>query len=163
MDRSTFFARAGFSKGLRVGSEAWIVDAQTGSVKGSALVMELWEAMARLNLDEAASAFSGPKRIRFSRAEGEGFCTKPMSGKAQLKGAGAFQKLLLSNESADDWTRCHLLLPTNRAAQVERVPAKSTVEILLVKFHALEDVRVAPLEHVWVECLEGKTKLLMEP
>jgi|GEM_PF-5713422 len=50
VDQSTFFARAGAAKGLKTGQEGlktgqevWVVDAETGKVSGSALVMELWE------------------------------------------------------------------------------------------------------------------------
>jgi len=163
VDQSTAFARAGATRGLKVGKEVWVVDAETGKRKGSAWVMELWENMARLNLDSEAGSIPGAKRIRFSRDLEESFCEKPMSGKARLFGVGAFQKLLLSNESEEDWTRCHLLLPTNRATQLERVPAKSTAEVFLSKFHSLGNVRIVPLEYVFVECLEGKAKFLLEP
>jgi|GEM_PF-2570636 len=163
VDNAAFFARAGSAKGLRVGKEVWVVDGDTSKILGSALVMELWENMARLSLDEGASRPPNSKRIRFSRAMGEELCTKPMHGKAQVLGVGAFQKLVLSNESAEDWSRCHLLLSTNRVAQLERLPAQSTVEIFLAKFVSLESVRVVPLEYVWIECLEGKAKWVIEP
>ena len=139
------------------------MDAEAGKVVGSAWVMEVWENMVRLNLDGAASAFGGAKRIRFSRSLGEEGGTKPIAGKAQLFGAGAFQKLLLSNESEADWSRCHVLLSTNRIAQLERVPAQSTAEVFLSKFRSMETTNLAPVEYVWVECLEGKAKLTIEP
>ncbi|MCL2012531.1 MAG: hypothetical protein FWG75_07075 [Cystobacterineae bacterium] len=162
-DNAVFFARAGSAKGLKTGQEVWVVDAETAKILGSALVMELWEGMARLSLDALASKAAGAKRIRYLRAMEEGFCARPMSGKARLLGVGAFQKLVLSNESGEDWSRCHLLLSTNRLFQLERLPAQSTAEIFLEKFAALENVRIVPLEYVWVECLEGKAKLAIEP
>jgi len=60
-DRDQTYVRAGTAQGLQVGQSLPVVSKDGKSV-GSAVTLEVWEALARVKLDEPAEHFSGPKR-----------------------------------------------------------------------------------------------------
>src|SRR5262245_25444777 len=67
-DKGGTFIRAGSKQGLAVGSElSMYKDGADATVQGTATVMEVWDALARLNLDSAATK-AGAKFARLKGA-----------------------------------------------------------------------------------------------
>jgi hypothetical protein len=70
VDRNETYVRMGFAQGLTKGLTVEIVSADK-KVVGNAVVMEVWDSLARVNLDAASAAFKGPKQARLRGAAAE--------------------------------------------------------------------------------------------
>jgi hypothetical protein len=68
-DRDQTYVRAGTAQGVEVGQSINITS-KDGKAIGSAVTLEVWEALARVKLDEPAEKFAGAKRAVVARAAG---------------------------------------------------------------------------------------------
>jgi hypothetical protein len=64
VDHGETYVRIGYSQGLTKGVTLDITSAQDGKTVGTGVVMEVWDGLARVNLDSSASAFKGLKLAR---------------------------------------------------------------------------------------------------
>ncbi|MFT3841226.1 MAG: hypothetical protein QM723_29810 [Myxococcaceae bacterium] len=67
-DRDETYVRAGATQGLQVG-QSLNVTSKDGKAVGSAVTLEVWDALARVHLDESAQKFHGAKRVLLGKAE----------------------------------------------------------------------------------------------
>jgi hypothetical protein len=68
VDRGESYVRMGFAQGLTKGVTVEIISADKKAVLGTAVVMEVWDSLARINLDAASTAFKGLKHARLRGA-----------------------------------------------------------------------------------------------
>jgi len=61
VDRGETYVRMGAAQGLQKGVTLEIVNATDSKTVGTGVVMEVWDGLARVNLDMAATAFKGPR------------------------------------------------------------------------------------------------------
>ncbi len=59
VDRGETYVRMGAAQGLQKGVTLEILSAQDGKSVGTGVVMEVWDGLARVNLDTASSAYKG--------------------------------------------------------------------------------------------------------
>jgi hypothetical protein len=64
VDRGETYVRMGFTQGLSKGVTVDIVSADRHAVIGTAVVMEVWDGLARINLDAASTAYRGQRLAR---------------------------------------------------------------------------------------------------
>ncbi len=68
VDRAETYVRIGFNQGLTKGATVEIVSADKRAHLGTAVVMEVWDSLARVNMDTAAASYKGPKIARLQGA-----------------------------------------------------------------------------------------------
>ncbi|MBL8954346.1 MAG: hypothetical protein JNK82_26445 [Myxococcaceae bacterium] len=61
VDRGETYVRMGSAQGLQKGTTLEILSAQDNKGVGTGVVMEVWEGLARVSLDTAASSFKGAR------------------------------------------------------------------------------------------------------
>jgi len=66
-DHDQTYVRAGTAQGLQIGQSLNVVS-KDGKTIGTAVTLEVWEALARVKLDEPAEQFSGAKRAVVGKA-----------------------------------------------------------------------------------------------
>jgi hypothetical protein len=148
-DRGETYVRAGEGSGLQRGVSIDVVT-KAGKKIGTAMVMETWPALARVNLDEAArteksavkyAVVVAPKPPAPSPPPPPPSSPAPTSdkrtplgppsagpqpgglkGRAVYGGAGPWTALQVINESDIDWTQCRITL----------VPMKSSYNLLVL-------------------------------
>ncbi len=76
LDRGETYVRMGSSQGLSKGTTLDIVSAESKQAVGTAVVMEVWDGLARVNLDTAASAFKG---LRLAKARAPSISVVPQA------------------------------------------------------------------------------------
>jgi hypothetical protein len=154
-DKGSIFVRAGSQQGLKVGTElSMFKDANDATPAGKATVMEVFDAMARINLDGASTA----ARAKYARIPGTG----PALAGAELKGRASMNvigRLTIYNDTSANWTDCVLTLPDGKIYKESGVNAHSDDGIMVLKF-------VSPpgpqLDHVRVKCAEGDAKFVFK-
>ncbi len=165
-DRGGTFVRAGTKQGLAVGTQvALAADAQGAKPAGSGTVMELWESMARLSLDEAARKAKPRYAVLAPAAPiatGSSGLTPPPPppGPAVLRGPplqgrvewGNLGRIILYNEGATPWNDCELRLPDESVYRVRHLDGRSDEGILSLKFRK-EDVPAN--DRLMVSCDQG--------
>jgi hypothetical protein len=77
IDRGETYVRMGFAQGLTKGVTVEIVSADKKAVLGTAVVMEVWDSLARINLDSTSAAFKGLKHARLRGAGPTGVVQPP--------------------------------------------------------------------------------------
>ena len=134
IDKGDTYIRAGSDSGLQRGTALEVV-AKGGKRIGSAVVMEVWPSLARVNLYEAARADkSASKYVTLSKAPAAPAAPsappppppappppaqKPaapaaLKGFAKYGGAGPWTALQVFNENDYDWTNCTVtMMPMN--------------------------------------------------
>jgi hypothetical protein len=70
VDRGETYVRVGYAQGLTKGVTLDIVAAQGGQPLGTAVVMEVWDGLARVSLDTTSTAFKGLRHARLRGASG---------------------------------------------------------------------------------------------
>ena len=96
-DRDETYVRAGAAQGLQVG-QSLNVTSKDGKAVGSAVTLEVWDALARVHLDESAQKFHGAKRVLVGKAEPAAEAEAPQTDAPQ---AAAPAKLKDDDESGD--------------------------------------------------------------
>jgi eukaryotic-like serine/threonine-protein kinase len=179
-DKGKAFIRAGSDQGLTVGMSVAIVGEKMDSAGqrrtvGTATIMEVWPAMSRVSLDDAARAAQGKKLARIvsvgepSRVPaadpwvafaGDGGA-EVLKGHAALAGAGPeiAHKMVIYNDDARPWTNCELRLPDNKRYLLRRLRAGDSETIMLFHFDQDGPAYDRPIDSVMVRCSEGWARL----
>jgi hypothetical protein len=176
-DRGETYVRMGYSHGLTKGVTLDIVAAQDGKALGTAVVMEVWDGLARVNLDTASSAYKG---LRLARARAQSPPPQGQSGDvapppppppgqvnppqvaralhARVQISGGLvdaRRFIIYNLDNFDWHNCKIRLPDGRGYdRMEELRAQSDEGIMMFRFEpgmALRD----PSGLVTVYCTEG--------
>lgn len=79
IDRGETYVRMGSSHGLSKGVTLDIVAAEAKQPVGTAVVMEVWDGLSRINLDTAASAFKGPRLAKARAASAVAAVAPPVA------------------------------------------------------------------------------------
>ncbi len=186
VDRNETYVRAGTGAGLKVGQELAVI-AKDGKPVGSAVTLEVWEALARVKLDPAAEAYSGPRhvvvgapaspaeaaaRLKDDPAPEEGDAAEAgdepaeqpgaegdLRGRATVIGFWQGKRLTVENKSSTDWHHCKLRLPDNRRYELGDLARHDSEGIMLFRFEGSGSQKDVPLDAVLVRCDEGSSKL----
>jgi hypothetical protein len=151
-DKGNVFVRAGSAHGLKVGSElSMFKDANDSTPAGKATVMEVFDAMARINMDGAATA----AKAKFARLPGA-VPTTELKGHASMNVVG---RLTVYNDSPTLWSDCLLTLPDGKAYKEKELKPNSDDGIMVVKFLSPP---APPLDAVRVKCSEGEAKFVFK-
>ncbi len=162
-DRDETYVRAGTAQGLQVG-QALNVTSKDGKPVGSAVTLEVWEALARVKLDEPAEKFHGPKRVQLGpapqaepeeqagaqpKAEDEETPdaeqgnddddSKPVApgalrGRASAIGFWQGKRITVENASKTDWHHCKLRLPDRRRYELGDLASHDSEHVMLFRF-----------------------------
>ncbi len=173
-DKNEFFVKAGTKAGLKVGSEVTILGDQIGDTGeyrngGKATVLEVWENLARVSLDDDAKKLKEVKHARVAKsaprpASNPATHAAPEAGGARLAGHAtingvAFAKrITLSNDSKQNWTHCDLRLPNNRHYELATLRAGDSESISLPNFKQDGTEYDKPLDSLSVKCNEGESR-----
>src|SRR5262245_21403435 len=159
VDKGDTFIRAGEKQGLKVGDELWMYgDARGGEVHGKATVMQVWEALARVSVDPAATK----AQAHFARPAGARVAVPIADGGAGLQGRASKSlvgRISLYNESAVSWSNCLLTLPDGRQYRLPLLKALSDDGVMLARFVAPPQPR---LDSVRVKCAEGVARFVFK-
>jgi hypothetical protein len=151
-DKGNVFVRAGSAQGLKVGSElSMFKEANDPTPAGKATVMEVFDAMARINLDGAATA----AKAKYARLPGAAPVGE-LKGHASMNALG---RLTLYNDSATLWTDCLLTLPDGKVYKEKELKPNSDDGIMVIKFLAPPGPQ---LDAVRVKCAEGEAKFVFK-
>jgi hypothetical protein len=176
-DKTEYFVKAGTKNGLKVGSEVVILGDQIGDsgeyrTAGKATVLEVWESLSRVSLDEEAAKAKEIKHARLAKvsapaarpttsAGGTAGTPAPppaLKGHATINGIGPAKRISLSNDSKIDWSKCDVRLPDNRRYQLATLKAGDSEGISLPHFAQDGTAYDKPLDSVSVTCTEGSAR-----
>jgi len=175
-DKSEYFVKAGTKQGLKVGSEVVILGDQIGDsgeyrTAGKATVLEVWESLSRVSLDEEAAKAKEIKHARLAKSAapasrpttnaGSGGTSAPapgLKGHATINGIGPAKRISLTNDGKGDWSKCDVRLPDNRHYQLPALKAGDSEGISLPHFTQDGTAYDKPLDSVTVNCAEGSAR-----
>ncbi len=185
-DRDQTYVRAGTEQGLKVGQELRVVSKE-GKALGTAVTLEVWEALARVKLDEPAQAFNGAKRVvvghgsapapearadrlrdekptdEAPQAEADAAGDGELRGRATVIGFWEGKRLTVENKGPTDWHHCKLRLPDNRKYELGDLAHDDSEGIMMFRFESHGATTDAKLDAVQVKCDEGSTRLPLDP
>ena len=186
-DREQTYVRAGTAQGVQVGQSLEVVS-KDGKAIGSAVTLEVWEALARVKLDEPAEKFTGTKRVLLGGAGQEAAISeragepkpeaaedaddeeddsKPVAardlrGRASVIGIWQGKRLTVENASRTDWHHCRLRLPDQRRYELGDLAHHDSEHVMLFRFEGGNgpfSTSDKPLDSVLVKCDEGSARL----
>lgn len=193
VDRGETYVRAGSQQGLELGTgmTVWgdLIPTTTERRRiGTAVVMEIWPSLARINLDDAArsdktakkyASFEVKKRVVVppptppppppppagASADGGARPGTPriIKGHATWKGAGPWMVLTLWNDEDFDWHNCSVSLPGNLVYQLKFLRAHDHEAIAQSNFVQQGPERDVPKDSVTVRCPQGAARYLFPP
>lgn len=170
-DKGSFFVPSDKANPLTVGAELQMsTDATFTKVTGSAIVMEVIGALARITLDDDAAA----AKARFARRAGAATAAaapQPAVGSAQPAAAparrGALKgklengiRVVVQNDGDTKWTDCELTYDDGRFFKLGELGAHSEDTVLFAFFKRPPPPPEPLYDHVLVTCDEGKSKFL---
>lgn len=181
VDRGDTFIRAGTTHGVKVGIVLPVLGPPIGNTQerrtiGGATVIEVWETLARVSLDKAASSVAGPKLARIAPPPAPAPEPPPapalppppppplpeaaapalaLKGHAEM---GAFSRVWIYNDSPAPWSNCELKLPNNTHFKIEALPARSNDKVRMGAFEPAGPVKDVPINSVTVTCDQGVGK-----
>jgi hypothetical protein len=178
VDRGETYVRMGFDQGLTKGVTLEILSADKRTVIGTAVVMEVWDGLSRVNLDTASSAYKGLRRARQRGAAAAAPAaesapppaapTTPAKGARVLKGkvqisGGAYdvRRVIVTNLDNYDWHDCKVVLADGRSFREAELKANSDDGIMLFRFEAGEPRD--PQNLVALRCREGEARIAVAP
>jgi hypothetical protein len=188
VDQDQPFVNAGYGQGLKVGSILPVAGGnpigKTGERRdvGSAKVVELWENLARLQLDGPATAAKGKRFVRVNGTDGAALdpvpppplpatpaASAPLDSPTpppptpgaehsiQVHASMSLQRLYLRNDGKVPLHKCELRLPDNRHYVVTEPLAPQDEEaVMLFRFSQDGLPMDRPLDYVLVKCVEGE-------
>ncbi len=166
-DKGSFFVRVDKKRPLAVGAElSMATDAAGTKAAGSAIVMELKGALARITLDEEAAKANA--RYAVIPAEGKPAAAAapapaPAEKRPQLKGRlETGVRIGIVNESDINWTECELRFDDGRFYPLGQLGAHSDDTVLPFKFSRPPGPPEPLYDHVLVSCDEGDTKFMFD-
>lgn len=187
IDQDQPYVSAGFAQGLKVGSQLTVTGGPAIGRStehkdiGTATVVEVWESLARLQLDAAANATKGRKFVRVATSEDRVASGTDVSS----PGAGAtntvvpvplvavsagppepalpvrvtmqMQRFWIHNDGDVPLHRCEMRLPDNRHYVLSGpLEAKDDEAVMLFRFSQDGVPLDKPLDQVLVKCTEGE-------
>jgi len=181
VDRGDTFVRAGTNHGVKVGVVLPVLGPAIGNTQerrtiGGATVIEVWETLARVSLDKAASSVPGPKLARIAAQPPPPpppeppvavtppppppptevpAAAPPLKGHAEM---GAFSRVWLYNDSATTWSNCELRLPNNTHFKIESIRGRENDKVRLGAFEPDGPLKDVPINSVTVKCDQGVGK-----
>jgi hypothetical protein len=176
-DKNEYYVKAGTKAGLKVGSEVVILGDQIGDTGeyrtgGKATVLEVFENLSRVSLDEEAAKQKEIKKARIAKsaavsrpaaATGTGGSAPAaggagLIGHATIMGIGPAKRISVVNDSKINWTKCDLRLPTNKRYQMAKLNAGESEGISFPNFHQDGVELDKPVDSITVNCAEGSAK-----
>jgi hypothetical protein len=173
VDRGETYIRAGEAHGLQVGIGLEVLDAKSRASIGTAVVMEIWESLARVSLDAKATSHPTLKVVRVSKAA-EPLpalaVAEPLPAPAPLPPAqppvanalighvttnGA--RLIIYNSSNRDWHNCDVRLPNSRHYRIGDLDAYRDEGVMLFRFEH-DGTPYTQSNWVTVQCREGVSR-----
>lgn len=168
-DKGNFFLKVDKKKPIAVGTEVdMYTDAEGTKKAGSAMVMEVNGALARVTLDEDATKANA----RFAKPAASAVAdSKPTPSVAtrkkepepnvpQLKGRlSSGLRVVVNNDSDTTWTDCTLKYDDGRYYEIGEVPSNSDDTVLVIKFKSPPSPPEPLYDHVVVTCDQGETKM----
>jgi hypothetical protein len=175
-DKNEYYVKAGTKQGLKVGSEVVILGDQIGDTGeyrtgGKATVLEVFENLSRVSLDEEAAKQKEIKKARLAKSAAAtpsapaktaagtgGSAPAGLVGHATIMGFGPAKRITVVNDSKTNWTKCDLRLPNNKRYQLAKLNAGDQEAISLPNFHQDGTEYDKPLDSISVNCAEGGAK-----
>jgi hypothetical protein len=184
VDRGETYVRIGFDQGLTKGVTLDIVAADRRAVIGTAVVMEVWDGLARVSLDSTSAAFKGLRLARLRNGVGAQPVAAAMppppapttSGRVPAVAppppppptagrrlnakvtisAGALdaRRVMISNLDSYDWHNCKVVLPDGRDYTMSELAAHQDEGIMMFRFESGAALR-DPQGLVAIRCSEG--------
>lgn len=181
IDRGETYIRAGTLNGLEVGAALEVLDTKSRQPVGSAVVMEVWESLSRVNLDTKAVAYTSPKVARVLRkpdpvvmapqpAGPEPMPAAPqqptrsqpggqgawLDGQVTITGYGEGRRVIIKNRSTLDWHNCDVRLPNGKHYFIGDLDAGDDDGVMLFRFdHDRNAPPLPKMEGISVVCREG--------
>lgn len=183
-DRGETYVRAGSDQGIEKGVALDVVTGKAGARKnaGTATVMEVFPALARVNLDAAAAGEKGTRFVLLPSKDGVAPPPPPppsspaapkrrpagagtdavadptqadkLIGHAEYGGVGVWAAITLYNDSAFDWVNCSVTLaPSGGKYHLELLRARDHDRIARMRFEGINDAYDPTT--VTVTCLIG--------
>jgi hypothetical protein len=182
LDRGETYVRIGSAQGLSRGNTLDIVAAEGGKPLGTAVVMETWEGLARINLDTASTSFKGLKHARVRGKSPSGIepdaslsvgappekkppaadsRRRALNGRVQLSGGLVdARRFIVYNLDNFDWHNCKIRLPDGRGYdRMDELRAQSDEGIMMFRFEPGLGLRDAS-GMVSVYCDEGSGRFV---
>lgn len=168
-DKGEFFLKVDKKKPVAVGADIEMFsDAEGTKPAGSALVMEVKGALARITLDEDAAKANARFAKVGAAAAAEAKPTpsvatrkkEPEPNLPQLKGRlSSGLRVVVNNDSDTTWTECTLKYDDGRYYEIGEVPSNSDDTVLVIKFKRPPSPPEPLYDHVVVTCDQGETKM----
>lgn len=188
VDRGETFIRAGSANGLAVGAGLEVLDAKKREPVGTAVVMEVWESLARVNLDSKSVAYAALKVARVKKGEVAAAAAQPepaakapapvpapvvvrstpipvptgpntLDGFVTITGADRGRRVIIKNRSNRDWHNCDVRLADGRHYWIGDLDTGDDEGVMLFRFEHDGPPPTQPLfEGVAVMCREGAGK-----
>ncbi len=174
-DKGSFFLRSDKKNPVSVGSELpMFTDAAGQKAAGTAIVMEMTGALARITLDEEATKANA----RFAKVMGgaAALVPPPTAGRAESKAAekgpagsngptlkgrlSSGLRVVINNDSDVSWTDCELRFDDGRTYDLGDMASNSEDTVITLKFRSPPKPPEPLYDHVLVTCDEGETKFL---
>lgn len=167
-DKGSFFLKNDKKNPLAVGTEvSMFSDAKGEKPAGTATVMEVTGALARIALDEDA-AKANAKYARLGMGGGDAKAEARPAEKAPAPSAGAQLKgrlssglrVVINNDSDVSWSECELRFDDGRTYALGEMASNSEDTVITLKFRSPPSPPEPLYDHVTVTCDEGETKFL---
>lgn len=188
-DKGDLFVRAGTNRGLKVGTELTVLGDRIGDTEeyrtgGKAIVLEVWETLARISPDEEARKL---KEIKFAKVKGAAPLVAPraepapksrpaaapkaeaeaepaptgptLKGHASFIGIGPAKRLTIHNDTDTLWTHCDLRLPNNKHYVLDVLRPRDHDSISYPRFSQDGTELDRPLDWILVKCDQGQVRL----
>lgn len=185
VDKGDTFIKAGKKQGLKVGSDVTVLGDRIGDTDeyrsaGTATVMEVFDSISRVALDDEAKKHKEAKHVRIGSAGGsggskgaaKGSTTKAepaaaaeegggLKGTAKIIGFGPARQITVHNNGTTNWSNCELRLPTNKRYMMAALKAGDQESIVLPRFSQDGVELDKPLDHLMVKCDQGSASFPM--
>lgn len=171
-DKGNFFLKSDKKKPIAVGAEVdMFTDAAGTKPAGSAMVMEVTGALARITLDEdATKANARYAKVSGGAAAAEAKPTPSVapapakkadtSNLPQLKGRlSSGLRVVINNDTDTTWTDCMLRFDDGRYYELGEMASNSEDTVITLKFSRPPSPPEPLYDHVVVACDEGETKM----
>ncbi|MBS1148658.1 MAG: hypothetical protein H6Q89_356 [Myxococcaceae bacterium] len=170
-DKGNFFLRSDKKNPVAVGTEVpMFSDAAGQKAAGTAIVMEVTGALARITLDEEATkanarfarlAAAGPTPKMVTPTPAPAAAEKAPSNLPALKGRlSSGLRVVINNDSDVSWTECELRFDDGRTYDLGEMASNSEDTVITLKFKSPPRPPEPLYDHVLVTCDEGETKFL---
>jgi len=185
LDRGETYLRAGQANGVEIGAALQVFDAKSRAPVGTAVVMEVWESLSRVNLDSKALAYVPLKVARVGRMPEvapppappppapvvnappppEPTRSQPaaagqqgawLDGTVRLTGDGARRRVVVLNKSNRDWHNCDVRLPNGKHYVIGDLDEGADDGVMLFRFEWDRGTPPPPqTDSITVTCREG--------